>query len=246
MIVQTSDEIEKVKKACVIVREILEGISEIIKPGISTYDIDELAFEMMKKRQVVPAFKDYGGFPANICVSINEEVVHGIPKKDRILKEGDIVSVDIGVIYDGFYGDCADTFPVGEIRQIHKKLIDVTKKAFYVGVDYIKDGVMTGDIGNSIQQFVESNGFSVVKAFAGHGIGKKLHDFPELANFGNKGEGEILKDGMVICIEPMVNEGTWKVKILDDGWTAITSDRKYSAHYENEVLVRKEKGEILS
>ncbi|HOV21424.1 MAG TPA: type I methionyl aminopeptidase [Candidatus Ratteibacteria bacterium] len=246
MIVQTSDEIEKVKKACVIVREILEGISEIIKPGISTYDIDELAYEMMKKREVVPAFKDYGGFPANICVSINEEVVHGIPKKERILKEGDIVSVDIGVIYDGFYGDCADTFPVGEIKQIHKKLIDVTKKAFYIGVDYIKDGVMTGDIGNSIQQFVESNGFSVVKAFAGHGIGKKLHDFPELANFGNKGEGEILKDGMVICIEPMVNEGTWKVKILDDGWTAITSDRKYSAHYENEVLVRKEKGEILS
>ena len=246
MIVQTSDEIEKVKKACVIVREILEGISEIIKPGISTYDIDELAYEMMKKREVVPAFKDYGGFPANICVSINEEVVHGIPKKERILKEGDIVSVDIGVIYDGFYGDCADTFPVGEIKQIHKKLIDVTKKAFYIGVDYIKDGVMTGDIGNSIQQFVESNGFSVVKAFAGHGIGKKLHDFPELANFGNKGEGEILKDGMVICIEPMVNEGTWKVKILDDGWTAITSDRKYSAHYENEVIIRKEKGEILS
>ncbi len=246
MIVRKYEEIEQVKTACLIVREILERIREIIKQGISTYDIDKIAFEMMKRKNVIPAFKGYGGYPANICISVNEEVIHGIPRKDKILKEGDIVSVDIGVIYNEFYGDCADTFSVGKIDQIHKKLIDVTKRAFFVGVNYIKDGVKTGDIGNIIQKFVESNGFSVVKTFAGHGIGKKLHDWPEIANFGDKGEGEILKEGMVICIEPMVNEGTWEVKILKDGWTAVTSDGKYSAHYENEVIVRKDKGEILS
>ncbi len=246
MVVKTVDELEGMKTACLIVREILEYIKGVIRPGMSTYDIEEISMKIMERKKVIPAFKGYSGYPANICVSVNEEVVHGIPRKDKILKEGDIVSVDIGVIYNGFYGDCADTFPVGEISKEHRKLINVTKKAFYIGVEQIKEGATTGDIGNAIQKFVEENGFSVVRAFAGHGIGRKLHEYPEIANFGEKGEGEILKEGMVLCVEPMVNEGSYEVEILEDGWTAITSDGKFSAHYENEVIVRKEKGEVLS
>ena len=246
MVVKTVDELEGMKTACLIVREILEYIKGVIRPGMSTYDIEEISMKIMERKKVIPAFKGYSGYPANICVSVNEEVVHGIPRKDKILKEGDIVSVDIGVIYNGFYGDCADTFPVGKISKEHKELINVTKKAFYIGVEQIKEGATTGDIGNAIQKFVEENGFSVVRAFAGHGIGRKLHEYPEVANFGEKGEGEILKEGMVLCIEPMVNEGSYEVEILEDGWTAVTSDGKYSAHYENEVIVRKEKGEVLS
>ncbi len=246
MVVKTVDELEGMKTACLIVREILEYIKGVIRPGMSTYDIEEISMKIMERKKVIPAFKGYSGYPANICVSVNEEVVHGIPRKDKILKEGDIVSVDIGVIYNGFYGDCADTFPVGEISKEHRKLINVTKKAFYIAVEQIKEGATTGDIGNAIQKFVEENGFSVVRAFAGHGIGRKLHEYPEIANFGEKGEGEILKEGMVLCVEPMVNEGSYEVEILEDGWTAITSDGKFSAHYENEVIVRKEKGEVLS
>lgn len=246
MVIKTVDELESMKTACLVVREILEHIKEVIRPGMSTYDIEEISMKIMERKKVIPAFKGYSGYPANICVSVNEEVVHGIPRKDKILKEGDIVSVDIGVIYNGFYGDCADTFPVGKISKEHKKLIKVTKKAFYIGVEQIKEGATTGDIGNAIQKFVEENGFSVVKAFAGHSIGRKLHEYPEIANFGEKGAGEILKEGMVLCLEPMVNEGSYEVEILEDGWTAITSDGKYSAHYENEVIVRKEKGEVLS
>jgi len=246
MVIKTVDELKGMKTACLIVREILERIKEVIRPGMSTYDIEEISMKIMERKKVIPAFKGYAGYPGNICVSVNEEVVHGIPKKDKILKEGDIVSVDIGVIYNGFYGDCADTFPVGKISKEHRKLIEVTKKAFYVGVEQIKEGATTGDIGNAIQKFVEENGFSVVKAFAGHSIGKKLHEYPEITNFGEKGEGEILKEGMVLCIEPMVNEGSYEVEILEDGWTAITSDGKYSSHYENEAIVRKEKGEVLS
>jgi len=246
MVIKTIEELEGIRIACLIVREILERIREIIKPGISIYNIEEESVRIMERKKVIPAFKGYAGYPGNICVSVNEEVVHGIPRKDKVLKEGDIVSVDIGVIYKGFYGDCADTFPVGKISEKHKKLIEVTKEAFNVGVEQIKEGATTGDIGYAIQKYVKKNGFSVVRAFAGHGIGRKLHEYPEVANFGEKGEGEILKEGMVLCIEPMVNEGTYEVKILEDGWTTITSDGKYSAHYENEVIVRKEKGEVLS
>jgi len=245
-VINTVAELNGIRTACLIVREILERIREAIRPGISTYDIEEISMKIMERKKVIPAFKGYAGYPGNICVSVNEEVVHGIPRKDKILKEGDIVSVDIGVIYNGFYGDCADTFPVGKISKEHKKLIEVAKKAFNIGVEQIKEGATTGDIGSAIQEFVEGNGFSVVRAFAGHGIGRKLHECPEVANFGEKGEGEILKEGMVLCIEPMVNEGTYEVKILEDGWTAVTIDGKYSAHYENEVIVRKEKGEVLS
>lgn len=246
MVIKTIDEIGKIKTACLIVREIIESLKEVIKEGISTFDIERISVEMMEKNKVIPAFKGYAGYPANICVSVNEEVVHGIPRKDKVLKTGDIVSIDIGVIYDGFYGDCADTFAVGEIDSIHKKLIDVTRQAFYAGLKEVRSGATTGDVGSAIQRFVEENGFSVVRAYAGHGIGKKLHEYPEIPNFGEKGEGETLREGMVICIEPMVNEGTYEVNILDDGWTAVTADGKYSAHYENEVLVLKEKGEVLS
>ena len=246
MVIKTLAELDGIRRACLIVREILERIRESIRPGISTYDIEEISVKIMERKKVIPAFKGYAGYPGNICVSVNEEVVHGIPRKDKVLKEGDIVSVDIGVIYNGFYGDCADTFPVGRISKEHKRLIEVTKKAFNIGIEQIKEGATTGDIGSAIQKFVEENGFSVVRAFAGHGIGRKLHEYPEVANFGEKGEGEILKEGMVLCVEPMVNEGTYEVKILEDGWTAITIDGKFSAHYENEVIVRKEKGEVLS
>ena len=246
MVIKSNVELEKMKIACRKCKCILEELKEIIKPGITTYEIEKESERLMEKNGVISAFKNYKGYPANICISVNEEVVHGIPRKDKILKEGDIVSLDVGVIYEGFYGDCADTVGVGKIDKKYEILINTAREAFKIAFEKALPGMKTGDIGFIIEKYVEKNGFSVVKQFAGHGIGRNLHEPPEVPNFGIPGEGEVLKENMVIAIEPMINEGISDVEICEDGWTVITRDRKYSAHYENCILVKKNGNEILT
>jgi len=235
-----------VRTACRKAREIIEELKEYLVPGISTYEIEIKSIELMKEKNVISAFKGYRGYPANICISVNYEVVHGLPKKGKILKEGDIVSLDVGVIYNGYYGDCADTFPVGKIEVKYIKLIEVSRKAFEKALKEVYAGSKTGNIGYAIEKYAKKNGFSVIRDFAGHGIGKNLHELPEIPNFGEKGKGYILKENQIIAIEPMIAEGTGETEILEDGWTAVTKDRKYASHYENCVVVKKNGYEILS
>ncbi|MCS7179936.1 MAG: type I methionyl aminopeptidase [bacterium] len=235
-----------VKFACKKAREIIEELKEYLVDGISTYELELKSIELMKKKKVESAFKGYKGYPANICISVNYEVVHGIPKKGKILKEGDIVSIDVGVKYNGFYGDCADTFPIGKTEVKYIKLIEVARNAFKKSLKAVYSGSKTGNIGYIIENFTKKYGFSVIKEFAGHGIGKNLHLKPEIPNFGEKGKGDILYENQIIAIEPMIAEGTGEIEILQDGWTAVTKDRKYCAHYENCVLIKKDGYEVLS
>jgi len=244
--VKTRCEIEKIKIACSICKSILVELGGMVKAGITTYDIEQRGEELIIENRVVSAFKNYNGYPAGLCVSINEEVVHGIPSLERVIKEGDIVSLDIGVIYEGYYGDCADTFPVGEVAAIHKKIIEVARESFAAGILKALPDMRIGDIGAAIENFVAENNFSVVREFAGHGIGKSLHEYPEIPNFGKPGKGEILREKMVLAIEPMINQGNSSVRILDDGWTVVTKDGGYSAHYENCVLIGNNGPEILT
>ncbi|HOL21679.1 MAG TPA: type I methionyl aminopeptidase [bacterium] len=244
--VKTQKEIDKIRTACRICKSILIELGKMVKEGITTYDIEKKAEELFKKNRVYPAFKNYRGYPAVVCVSVNEEVVHGIPSKEKVLKEGDIVSIDIGVIYDGYYGDCADTFPVGKVQDVHKKMIDVARRSFKECLCVAIPGKKTGDIGAAIENFVKQNKFSVVREFAGHGVGKELHEYPEVPNFGQPGTGELLRENMVIAVEPMITEYDSPVKILEDGWTVVTKDGGFSAHYENCILIKNEGPEILT
>ncbi|MCM8803909.1 MAG: type I methionyl aminopeptidase [Candidatus Omnitrophica bacterium] len=238
--------IDMVRTACKKAREIIEELKEYLVDGISTFEIELKSIELMKEKKVISAFKGYRGYPANICISVNYEVVHGIPKKGKILKEGDIVSLDVGVKYNGYYGDCADTFPVGKIEVKYKKLIEVSRKAFEKAIQEVYPGSKTGNIGYVIENYAKKYGFSVIKDFAGHGIGENLHQEPEIPNFGKKGEGSILLENQIIAIEPMIAEGVGETELLNDGWTAVTKDRKYAAHYENCVLIKKDGIEVLS
>ncbi|MCM8809801.1 MAG: type I methionyl aminopeptidase [Candidatus Omnitrophica bacterium] len=242
----TKKEIDMVRTCCKKAREIIEELKEYLVEGISTYEIDLKSIELMKKKNVESAFKGYRGYPANICISVNFEVIHGLPKKGKILKNGDIVSLDVGVKYNNFYGDCADTFPVGKIDVKYIKLIKVARKAFEKALKEVYAGSKTGNIGYVIENYAQKNGFSVIKEFAGHGIGKNLHQTPEIPNFGYKGEGDTLHENEIIAIEPMVAEGEGETEVLEDGWTVVTKDRKYSAHYENCVLIKKNGYEVLS
>jgi len=235
-----------ISTACKIVAETLFKIGEHIKPGITTLYLDRLAERYIRERGGIPAFKGYKGYPATICASVNEEVVHGIPSRRRILREGDIISVDVGVQYRGYYGDGAWTFGVGKVSDEAKKLIEVTKASLELGIRCLKAGVRIGDIGEVIQEYVESQGFSVVRDYAGHGIGKALHEFPQVPNFGRRGTGPVVEEGMVLAIEPMVNAGGYEVELLPDGWTVVTKDRSLSAHFEHTVLVRREDAVILT
>ncbi len=239
-------EIEKMRRSNAIVAEVLARLRETIKPGITTLELDRLAENLCRKKGAKPAFKGYRGYPFSLCVSINEEVVHGFPSKKRVLKEGDIVSLDFGVLYDGYYGDAAITVPVGEISERAKRLLRVTEEALYKGIEQAVVGKRLGDISSAIQRYVEAHGYSVVRQFVGHGIGRALHEDPQVPNFGKPGRGIKLKEGMVLAIEPMVNEGTYEVEILADGWTAVTKDRKLSAHFEHTVAITKNGPEILS
>ncbi len=236
IILKSSEEIEKIAESCRIVGKTLDAIKTFVRPGITTKDIEIFADAYIKEKGGVSAFKGYRGYPASICTSVNEEVIHGIPSK-RVLKEGDIVSIDLGVYKNGFYGDGAVTIPVGKIGPEAEKLIQVTEEALYIGIKHAKVNNRVSDISNAIQKYVESNGFSVVRAFVGHGIGRELHEEPQIPNFGLPGTGLRLRDGMTLAIEPMVNAGGYDVFIMDDGWTAVTVDGKLSAHFEHTVLI---------
>ena len=238
-------EVEKIEAACKIVADTLEYLGTKIKPGIATGELDSLAEEYIGTRGAVSAFKGYKGFPAHICTSVNETVVHGIPGK-RILKEGDIIAIDAGVKLNGYFGDAAMTFPVGEISEEAKKLLTVTEESLMKGIENARPDKRLCDISSAVQDHVEKNGFSVVREFVGHGIGTRMHEDPQIPNYGVPGTGPRLKSGMVLAVEPMVNAGTYRVEILEDGWTAVTKDRKLSAHFEHTVYISDNDPEILT
>lgn len=246
IILKSPREIEKIRKACLIVAEILERLKEHIQPDITTWDLNVLSEELAKKHGAKPAFQGYQGFPYALCASVNEEVVHGIPSKHRSLEEGDIISLDFGVVLDGYYGDAAVTVPVGRITQEAERLCRVTQDALYEGIKQIVVGNRLSDISHAIQEFVENKNFSVVRDFVGHGIGQHLHESPQVPNFGPPGKGVKLKPGMVLAIEPMINQGGPDVEILSDQWTAVTLDRQLSAHFEHTVAVTDNGPDILS
>ncbi|MFA6356116.1 MAG: type I methionyl aminopeptidase [Candidatus Omnitrophota bacterium] len=238
-------EAEKIEAACRIVADTLEYLGTKIKQGVTTKDLDDMAARYIKERGAVSAFKGYRGFPANICTSVNETVVHGIPGK-LVLKEGDIIGLDVGVKLDGYFGDAAMSFPVGRVSEEAEKLLRVTEESLYKGIENARPEKRLYDISSAVQEHAESNGFSVVREFVGHGIGTKMHEDPQIPNFGVPGTGVRLKAGMVLAIEPMVNAGRYGIKILDDGWTAVTTDRKLSAHFEHTVYIGENGPEILT
>ncbi|MDD5455209.1 MAG: type I methionyl aminopeptidase [Candidatus Ratteibacteria bacterium] len=244
--IKSQEEIEILSEANKIVARILKSIKLIIKPGISTKELELIAEDLMKKEGVTSAFKGYQKYPASICTSINDEVVHGIPSDKRVLKNGDIVSIDLGVKFKNYYGDAAITYAVGNISDSAKELIEVTEKSLYTGIEKAKAGNCLFDISWAIQSFVESKGYGVIRDFVGHGIGRQLHEEPQIPNYGKPHTGPILKEGMVLSIEPMVSQGTWEVEVLDDGWTAVTLDNSLSCHFEHTIAIMKNGPVILS
>lgn len=245
IIIKSDMEIEFMKSAGKVVADTLAMIEAVIKPGITTAEIDKLAEEFILKQGATPSFKGYGGFPASICASINDEVIHGIPR-NRVLNEGDIISIDCGAILNGFHGDAARTFPVGNVSKEAEQLIAVTKESFFQGVEKALVGNRLTDISAAIQKYAEGFGYSVVRDFVGHGIGRSMHEDPQVPNYGTAGRGPKLNHGMVIAIEPMINIGTHNVKVKSDGWTVVTRDGKLSAHYENTVAILDNGPEILT
>ena len=245
IILKNDKEIDLMRKAGKVLAETLLLVESKVKPGITTAELDRIAEEFITKHGGKPSFKGLYGFPSALCISVNEQVVHGFPSSYR-LQEGDIVSVDCGVFLDGFHSDAARTFPVGEVSDVVQKLIDVTRDSFFKGIEKAVEGNRLTDISYEIQNYVEKNGFSVVRDYVGHGIGKNVHEDPEVPNFGRPGRGPKLTSGMILAIEPMVNIGTWRVKTLDDNWTVVTTDSKQSAHYENTVAILSNGPEILT
>ena len=243
--IKSKEDLKMLKKSGEILAEIMQRLKEAVKVGISTHEIDQLAEELARRKNVLPAFKGYRGFPANICTSINEEVVHGIPNEKR-LKEGDIISLDLGINYKGYFSDAAITLGLGRIDSRTEKLIDITRNALAQGIKQARINNYLSDISYAIQNYVEGHGFSVVRQFVGHGIGRSLHENPEIPNFGIPHQGELLKSGMVFAIEPMVNMGTWECEILENGWTAVTKDGMPSAHFEHTVAITNNGPEILT
>ncbi len=247
IIIKTSQEIEKMRRSGQAVREVLEHVRKFVKAGATTQDLENAAVAKMRELNATPAFKGYRGYPCVLCTSVNEEVVHGIPSAKRILKDGDIVSIDTGVILDGYYGDSATTVAVGAtVPERTRKLLEVTEASLGRGIEAVKPGATLGDVGAAVQEVVEAGGFSVVRDFVGHGIGTKLHEDPQVPNFGRRGLGQKLREGMVIAIEPMVNAGGPDVQVLSDGWTAVTQDGSLSAHFEHTVAVTAKGAEILT
>ncbi|MFA5112130.1 MAG: type I methionyl aminopeptidase, partial [Desulfobaccales bacterium] len=245
ILLKSQQEIAKLEAANRIVAEVLQGVKEKVRPGIETRELDELAEEMCRQRKVEPAFKGYRGYPRSICVSVNEEVVHGIPGS-RKLADGDLVSLDFGVKYDGYYGDAAITVPVGKVAPKVLALMEATEKSLYAGIAQVKVGNHLTDISYAVQTVVEGAGFGVIRDFVGHGIGRSLHEDPQIPNFGPPGRGPALQVGMTLAIEPMTSLGSYKVRILKDGWTAVTQDGSYAAHYEHSVALTENGVLILS
>ncbi len=246
VILKTPAEIEKLRRSNQIVAEVLEVLKERVSPGISTMELERICEEECRKRKVRPAFKGYNGYPYCLCVSVNQEVVHGMPSEKKVLKEGDIVSIDFGVCCDGYYGDAAVTVPVGKISPEAQRLVDVTRRCLELAIEEAREGNRLYDISHAIQSCAEGAGYSVVRAFVGHGIGRDLHEAPQVPNFGSPGKGMKLKEGMVLAIEPMVNAGGSAVRILDDGWTAVTVDGSLSAHFEHSVAITRDGAIVLS
>ena len=246
ILIKTDQEIQLMRKAGKIVGDTLAILQEAVRPGITTAELDKIAEDYIRKCGAVPSFKGYYGFPASICASVNSEVVHGFPSKEVVLKEGDIISIDCGAIIDGFHGDAARTFPVGKISSDAQKLIDVTRESFFKGVEKAVIGNRLSDISHAIQEYAESFGYSIVRDFVGHGIGRNMHEDPEVPNFGRPGRGPKLLKGMVIAIEPMVNMGDFHVKVLSNDWTVVTVDGSLSAHYENTVAITENGPELLT
>lgn len=242
---KTDSEIELLRESNLLVAKTLGEVAKIIRPGIKTIALDKVAEAFIRDNNAIPAFLGYSGFPNSLCISVNENVVHGIPS-DYELKDGDIISVDCGVLLNGFYGDSAYTFPVGEVSEEVFQLLKTTKESLYKGIEQAYDGHRLGDIGHAIQYHCEKEGFSVVREMVGHGIGRSLHEKPEVPNYGKKGWGMKLKEGMTIAIEPMINMGKKEIFIEEDGWTCRTKDRKPSAHFEHTIAIRKGKADILS
>lgn len=245
IILKSPDEIEKISLACRIVADILKALEEIVRPGISTKDIERFVEKAMAETGAVPAFKGYRNYPSSVCTSLNDQVVHGIPS-GVVLKDGDIISIDLGAYLNGFYGDAAVTLPVGSVSPLAARLVQVTKEALMLGIERVKPGNRVTDISHAIQRHVEKNGFSVVRAFVGHGIGRSLHEEPQVPNFGEPGHGPRLREGMTLAIEPMVNAGRYEIAILDDGWTAVTDDGSLSAHWEHTVAVTRNGARVLT
>jgi methionyl aminopeptidase len=245
IIYKSADEIQGMRRSNQIVGQILAELGERVRPGIRTKDLDAYAENRTYELGGTPAFKGYRGYPASLCTSINEEIVHGIPSS-RVLREGDIIGLDFGVILDGYYGDAAVTYPVGRISSQAGKLIDAAKTSFFRGLEQVKIGNRISDISHAVQAYAEAQGFSVIRAFVGHGIGFSLHEEPQIPNFGPPGKGPRIRPGMTLAIEPMIAAGDWDVEILDDNWTAVTRDRSLSSHYENTIAVTEKGVEILS
>jgi len=237
IVCRSAAELEQMREAGRLVGEVLTELAAAVAPGVSTADLDELAEKRIRQAGATPAFKGYHGYPATICASINDEVIHGIPSGRRVLNEGDIISIDVGASLDGYFGDSALTLPVGQISESAAALLRVTEEALYKAIEEAKAGKRVSDIGHAVQKHVEAYGFSVVREFVGHGIGQRMHEEPQIPNYGEPGHGPRLAEGMVLAIEPMVNAGTAAVKVLADGWTAVTRDKSLSAHFEHTVAV---------
>ena len=244
--IKSEKDLVNMREACRLTKETLLVLKDAIKPGVTTKQLDKIAYDFIKSQGAVPAFKNYNGYPASICASVNSVVVHGIPSEDIILKEGDIISIDVGVKYKGFNGDSARTFPVGKVKPEVKKLIKVTEESFFEGIKGLKAGDFVGDISHRIQTYVEKHGYSIVRELVGHGVGRHLHEDPQVPNFGRAGSGARLNAGVTIAIEPMVNMGERNVVFLSDGWTCATRDGLPSAHYENTILITETGVEILT
>lgn len=243
---KTDEEIELLRESNLLIGQTLAELAKVIAPGVTTLHLDKIAHDFIRDHGAIPGFLNYNGYPNSICTSVNEQVVHGIPSDKVVLKEGDIISVDCGVYKNGFHGDSAYTFCVGEVSEEIRKLLDVTKESLYLGIEQAIPGRRIGDIGAAVQNHCEKFGYSVVREFVGHGVGRNLHESPEVPNYGRKGNGIVLKSGMVIAIEPMIVLGKRNVCVENDGWTARTLDRKPSAHFEHSVAIRNGKADILS
>ncbi|MBF0492007.1 MAG: type I methionyl aminopeptidase [Deltaproteobacteria bacterium] len=246
VVIRSAAEIEKIKKASKVVAQVLLKIKEYVRPGVSTLELDQVAERCIREAGASPAFKGYMGYQATLCTSINHEVVHGIPSSKRILKEGDVIGVDCGAMIEGYYGDAAYTYAVGEVSERAARILKVGQESLFKGIEQMLPKKRLFDIGASIQTYVEAHGYSVVRDYVGHGIGTKLHEEPQVPNYGEAGTGFRLKAGMVFAIEPMINEGTHEVKTLEDGWTVITKDKGLSVHFEHTVVVTENGPEILS
>lgn len=244
--IKSAKQVEKMRASAKITKDVLNLLEKYIKPGVTTAQLDKIAYDYITSHGARPNFLNYNGFPGSICASVNDEVVHGIPSKRAVLKEGDIISIDMGAVLDGWHSDAARTFGVGKISEESQRLIDVTRESFFEGLKCLRHGGKLGDVSSAIQNYVEKNGFGVVRDLVGHGIGQNLHEDPSVPNFGKAGHGVKLAAGMTLAIEPMVTAGDYHVSVLDDDWTIVTDDGKNAAHYENTVLITKDGYEILT